>query len=190
MPKLDYAQQQFHLTPLLFDLDDGAAEDDLQGDEELLNASHLIASEPDESEYSDVLLDESSLETILDMLAVMNSIEELLMLEALTEAQKRQVWSATPENIRSKLKQIREAGFSTSEHWQAEWNQSHQSPLSVGDQVVLMAKPKLAAAELVAVWDVVAVHEGYARIKAKNLGVRNYPITWMVVYPGTPSDRT
>lgn len=192
MSKLDYAQQQFHLAPL-FDQEDGALEDDLLGDEELLSASHLLTSEPGTyksgNEPGDVLLDESSLETILDMLAVISSMEELMLLEALTDAQKRQVWSATPEEIRSKLKQIREAGFAESVPWQTEAGDGNQVGLSVGNQVVLMAKPKLVAAELIAIWEVMAVHEGYARIRANNLGVRNYPISWMVLYAGASSDQ-
>lgn len=54
-------------------------------------------------------LDESSLKTILDMLAVIDSVEELAMLEALTPLQKRQVWNATPDSIKLRLKQLRSA---------------------------------------------------------------------------------
>lgn len=203
MLKSDYAQQQFfHLVPPLFATDDELSEDDLLGDEELLNESHLTVStvQSDEDEGADALLDESSLETILDMLAVITSIEELMLLETLTAAQKRQVWSATPEVIKNKLKQIREAGFSTAEAsppetWQnldpqnLEPNQSNsnQPVLAVGNQVVLLAKAQLTAAELIAIWDVIEVHEGYARIRAKNL-VRTYPIDWMVAYAKPSSD--
>lgn len=188
MPKSDSAQQQlFQFTPSPFEPEEGGSEDDLLGDEELLSESHLseshlLVSKLDQTDRADALLDESSLETILDMLAVMNSIEELMLLETLTADQKRQVWAATPETIRSKLKQIREAGFSESGHWQnlAPLGDSNQPVLSIGNQVVLIAKPKLTAAELIAIWEVMEVHEGYARIRAKNLGVRNYPVSWMV----------
>lgn len=53
------------------------------------------------------LLDPSSLNTVLDMLEVIDSVEELALLETLTPAQKRQVWEATPELTRLKLKTIR-----------------------------------------------------------------------------------
>ncbi|HEY9663403.1 MAG TPA: hypothetical protein V6C65_33570 [Allocoleopsis sp.] len=53
------------------------------------------------------LLDASSLNTVLDMLEVIDSVEELSLLETLTPAQKRQVWEATPELTRLKLKTIR-----------------------------------------------------------------------------------
>jgi hypothetical protein len=55
----------------------------------------------------DELLDVSSLNTVLDMLAVIDSAEELTLLELLTPAQKRQVWDATPDHLKRKLKQIR-----------------------------------------------------------------------------------
>lgn len=192
MPKSDYAQQQlFQFTPSPFEPEEGVSEDDLLGDEELLSEfhlsqSHLLVSKLDETDRAEALLDESSLETILDMLVVMNSIEELLLLETLTTVQKRQVWAATPETIRSKLKQIREAGSSKSGQEQnlaPVWGDSNQPVLSIGNQIVLVAQPKLTAAELMAIWDVMEVQEGYARIKAKDLGIRNYPVSWMVIYP-------
>jgi hypothetical protein len=55
----------------------------------------------------DDLLDELSLQTVLDMLAVMVTAEELTQLESLTPAQKRQVWTATPEDVKLRLKQIK-----------------------------------------------------------------------------------
>lgn len=57
------------------------------------------------------LLDPSSLSTVLDMLAVIDSAEELTLLEVLTPAQKRQVWDAISEALKNRLKQIR-AGVS------------------------------------------------------------------------------
>jgi hypothetical protein len=53
------------------------------------------------------LLDASSLNTVLAMLEVIDSAEELALLETLTPEQKRQVWDATPEPIRERLKQLR-----------------------------------------------------------------------------------
>lgn len=53
------------------------------------------------------LLDASSLNTVLTMLEVINSAEELALLETLSLAQKRQVWDATPEATRIRLKQLR-----------------------------------------------------------------------------------
>jgi hypothetical protein len=64
--------------------------------------------QPDSSPNSaDDLLDASSLNTVLDMLAVIDSVEELALLEVLTPAQKRQVWDATPNRLKIRLKQIR-----------------------------------------------------------------------------------
>jgi hypothetical protein len=116
-----------------------------------------------------------------------------MLLETLSDAQKRQVWRATPEPVRIKLKQIREASYFEStleESGPENWNHlepnlgnSNQPGLSAGNQVVLIAKPKLTAAELIAIWDVIEVHGRSARIKAEQLGIRNYPISWMIGYP-------
>jgi hypothetical protein len=53
------------------------------------------------------LLDASSLHTVLIMLEVIDSLEDLALLETLTLAQKRQVWEATPEPTRLRLIQLR-----------------------------------------------------------------------------------
>lgn len=220
MPKSDYAQQELlHLT-LSPVSEDGSLEDELLGDEELLNESRYesqfanFASQPVEaiqpaallySERSNPALaphpssdtfnhsetaeplDASSLATILDMLAVIASIEELMLLESLTEVQKRQVWSATPEAVRHRLKQIRETNTavpSASPTWE-NLNPSssrNQSNLRKGNQVVLVAHPKLTSAELIAIWNVIEVHADYVRIHAENLGFRNYPVKWMMIY--------
>lgn len=58
---------------------------------------------------SEELLDASSLNTVLSMLEVIDSVEELALLETLTLAQKRQVWDATPNATRSRLKQLKTA---------------------------------------------------------------------------------
>lgn len=198
MPKLDDAQQElFHLT-LASTEEDGLVDDDLLGDEELLSETHLtdltreLVTQPEHNQFAqnlpdEDLLDESSLATVLDMLTVITSIEELMLLESLTDAQKRQVWSATSEAIRNKLKRIREANTAASsanwENLNSKSGDSNQPVLRVGGRVVLLVKPKLSTAELTAIWTVIGIHEGQARIKAENLGIRNYPVSWMVVYP-------
>ena len=53
------------------------------------------------------LLDTSSLQTVLVMLEVIDSIEDLALLETLTPDQKRQVWDATPDSTRTRLTQLR-----------------------------------------------------------------------------------
>ncbi len=56
------------------------------------------------------LLDASSLHTVLTMLEVIDCVEDLSLLETLSIAQKRQVWDATPESTRLRLKQLRTLG--------------------------------------------------------------------------------
>jgi hypothetical protein len=58
-----------------------------------------------------------------------------------------------------------------------------EQTFQVGDRVVLKAEPRLTTAELIAVWKIVAIDEEQARIEAKGLGNRQYPISWMVSYP-------
>lgn len=53
------------------------------------------------------LLDPASLHTVLTMLEVIDTVEELALLESLTPAQKRQVWEATSVATRDRLKQLR-----------------------------------------------------------------------------------
>ena len=54
-------------------------------------------------------LDAASLHTVLVMLDVIDSTEDLALLETLTPEQKRQVWDATPDSTRHRLKQLRAA---------------------------------------------------------------------------------
>jgi NADH dehydrogenase/NADH:ubiquinone oxidoreductase subunit G len=179
----------------------------------------------------DDLLDEMSLQTVLDMLAVMVAAEELTQLESLTPAQKRQVWMSTPEDVKVRLRQMKAAAQTESQPTERseekgepeeldELEESEESldemgeaidyadsesinfinlplfqnsydlntPLveqtfQVGDRVVLKAEPRLTTAELIAVWKIVAIDEEQARIEAKGLGNRQYPISWMVSYP-------
>jgi len=190
----------------------------------------------------DDLLDELSLQTVLDMLAVMVTAEELTQLESLTPEQKRQVWFATPEDVKLRLKRLKASAQAESPAMgqptdaiveTAEVNESEEpeeldepeeSPdeigaidytdsesinyinlplfqnsyelasapvkqaFQVGDWVVLTAEPRLTTAELVAVWEIVAIEEEQARIEAKGLGSRQYPMSWMVSYPADEVD--
>lgn len=68
-----------------------------------IQSTHLL----DDDSATETLLDGSSLGTVLAMLEVIDSLEELALLETLTSAQKRQVWAATPESSRDRLKQLR-----------------------------------------------------------------------------------
>lgn len=184
----------------------------------------------------DDLLDELSLQTVLDMLAVMVTAEELTQLESLTPEQKRQVWFATPEDVKLRLKRLKasaaespaiepttDAKAGTEALNETEVSEELEEPdesldemgaidytdsesvnfinlplfqssyslnalpteqiFQVGDWVVLTAEPRLTAAELVAVWEIVAIEGEQARIEAKDLGSRQYPISWMVSYP-------
>lgn len=86
----------------------------------------LMTSLTEEKSYSDMLecgqhsllvlsmaeesgkwLNASELTTVLDMLAVMETSEELKILECLTPQQKRQVWDATPYELRVRLHQVK-----------------------------------------------------------------------------------
>jgi hypothetical protein len=187
----------------------------------------------------DELLDEFCLNTVLEMLTVIYSVEELALLETLTNAQKRQVWDATPEAVKVRVKQIRASASkelpaanqtesSASEELNKELNEeldeelnesetrldalvedeslpdeelgeelaiassdsstpvTHEPMPSVEDWIVLKAKPKLTAAELIAIWEVVEIQNDYARISAKGLGTRLYPVNWMLIYPKSP----
>jgi hydrogenase maturation factor len=53
------------------------------------------------------LLDASSLYTVLVMLDVIDTAEDLALLETLTPEQKRQIWDAIPDSTRARLKQLR-----------------------------------------------------------------------------------
>lgn len=179
------------------------------------------------------LLDAASLDTVLTMLEVIDSAEDLALLETLTLDQKRQVWDATPSATRLRLKQLKMAGtgqglspsvnrsYATGlidaaelqalpepEPSSAESSQEEtaaidleaqreevdlmlQEPLdltvqptvTIGDWVVLHAKPKLTKVEMQAIWEVIEVQGNYARIVAPNLGARVFPTGSMTLYP-------
>jgi hypothetical protein len=78
----------------------------------------LEASSHPEPNRDDDLLDDFSLGVVLAMLAVMETAEELTQLECLTDAQKRQVWDATPEAVKTRLKQLRAEARSKAEFQQ------------------------------------------------------------------------
>lgn len=189
---------------------------------------------------AEVLLDSSSLQTVLAMLEVIDSLEELGLLETLTPAQKRQVWEATSEPIRCRLKQLRATGqietalqsselsaqsadqidqteveeieeldalrpeaqlqltrqliqhtnghYANSAPLQLGLTPATQRPgFSVGNWIVLQAKPQLSRAELTVIWEVLAIEGSNARIFAQELGHRTYPVAWMMLYP-KPAD--
>ena len=187
------------------------------------------------------LLDQSSLNTVLDIVEAIETAEELALLETLTSAQKRQVWSAISDEQKLRLKKIRtgentpptvgsldlkldnlkadtlktndletddresdsfesdsllelpeelaELAQAELDHFMAEHSGADQQSgadqpkAQVGDRVVLLPKPQLTSAELIAIWDVIEIQEGTAQIETKRLGTRHYPLSWMVVYP-------
>jgi hypothetical protein len=69
---------------------------------------------PPLAEELDERLNASELQTVLDMLAVMETAEELKILECLTLQQKRQVWDATPHELRVKLHHIKNSHHGSS----------------------------------------------------------------------------
>lgn len=187
---------------------------DLDSDLDSIQASVALDVAP-----AMALLDASSLNTVLAMLEVIDSAEELALLETLTPEQKRQVWDATPELTRIRLKQLRsktepQTGVSSEPEFtaqalnvaegesdEAELNELElseslnpepltesanlvsQVKLTTGDWIVLQAKPQLSTAELTAIWEVLEVQGQSARIIASKLGIRTYPIAWMMPYP-------
>jgi hypothetical protein len=189
---------------------------------------------PDSTEAPAELLDQSSLNTVLDIVDAIETAEELTLLETLTPAQKRQVWSAISDEQKQRLKKIRmgdAAAFNQAiggqdaapqqpadepessldleadeletddletelqealeeitqarlDHLRAEQPEVTDQPsLEVGDRVVLLPKPQLSSAELIAIWDVVDLQNDTAQIETKRLGTRHYPLSWMVIYP-------
>ncbi|MBW4522961.1 MAG: hypothetical protein KME16_25255 [Scytolyngbya sp. HA4215-MV1] len=143
------------------------------------------------------LLDGSSLATVLTMMTVAETADELDILEMLTEPQQTQVLTALPKEVKQKLCQwyppladrfplqdYPEPTFPTSEAIVAITpSQSPAEPdLVVGDRVVLKAKPQLTTVELLAIFEVVAVQEGWVKVRADRLGSRRYAVEWLVLY--------
>ncbi len=75
-------------------------------------------------------LDDSSLQTVLAMLEVMDAAEDLALLETLTPPQKRQVWEATLPATRARLKQLR-----TTAQLSPSLKQSHSTGLVSGSEL-------------------------------------------------------
>ncbi len=138
---------------------------------------------------------------MLDMLAAMKTAEELDILESLTEAQKRQIWAATPRDIKAKLWNLRQAAIAeaspptielASKPLESSPSVSYlpdpintvgsQTPIGVGDRVVLKAKPDLTVAELKAIFEVVAIEAEQVRVKTVGVEPKAYPLDWLVLY--------
>jgi hypothetical protein len=147
------------------------------------------------------LLDQASLQTVLDMLAVAEMVDELEILEVLTPAGQQQVWDALPKATRLRLKQL-QAGVTLAPSCQLPAHPTiadeanNQSPtvseplmtaidepeLQVGDRVVLNAKPHLTVTELLAIFEVVRIQDNLVQVKAARMGLRRYPMNWLVLY--------
>ena len=86
-----------------------------------------------------------------------------------------------PAELQDELEEIAHAEL---EGFMAEPSGEPDRPRAkVGDRVVLLPQPQLNSAELIAIWDVVEIHEETAQIEVKHLGTRHYPLSWLVVYP-------
>jgi hypothetical protein len=163
---------------------------------------------PDSAELSDDLLDESSLNTVLDMLSAMETAEELEILESLTEAQKRQIWDATPKALKIQLWHLRQAAatapskpaeLTPTSPIEVDLHDSTQliassaeaassnpavtdSTIEVGDRVVLKAEPDRSVAELKAIFEVTHIQDQTVKVRAETLGTQEYPLDWLLIY--------
>jgi uncharacterized membrane protein YqiK len=197
--------------------------------------SEDVQSPPPDPIQAAELLDQSSLNTVLDIVEAIETAEELTLLETLTPAQKRQVWSTISDEQKQRLREIRTREHATSDRAIAEQELDQKKPntqlevssltleaedleaedlpldlqedleeltptelahlmveqsgtaeqpsIEVGDRVVLLPKPQISSAELIAIWDVVDIQDNTAQIETKRLGTRHYPLSWMVIYP-------
>lgn len=144
-------------------------------------------------------LDRSSLETVLTMLALAETAEELDILEMLTDTQQVQVLDALADDMKRKLCQLHpvlserfpllisensfhQASKVISEAISPDESPLVEPPLAIGDRVVLKAKPHLTTAELLAIFEVVAVQEEWVKVRADRLGTRRYLAEWVVFY--------
>lgn len=166
----------------------------------------LFSFEPESAPIE--LLDDASLNTVLDMLAVAESADELAVLDVLTEAEKAQVWSALSDSLKKRLKRLQTGEKAETEGARSPLLEEKdinlaQSPTptssnlsvevewQVGDRVVLKAKPNLTVAELKAIFEVVRIQENLVQVRSPNTGLRRYPIDWFVLYrkvEATPPD--
>jgi hypothetical protein len=138
----------------------------------------------DAEEQSAVALSPSDLQTALAILELAETVEDLKLLEALTEPQKRQVWAATSEAVRQRVKNLQVCDGDTA----IPQNSSQSPPASLfhpGDRIVLKATPRLTVAELLAIFEVVQVEGTLVQVKTKNLGIRRYPLDWCLLYKNT-----
>jgi hypothetical protein len=144
-------------------------------------------------------LDRSSLETVLTMLALAETADELDILEKLTDTQQAQVLDALADDMKRKLCQLHPAlaerfpllVTKNSPHQPAKTIPEAIAPdiskltepnLAIGDRVVLKAKPHLTTAELLAIFEVVAVQEEWVKVRADRVGTRRYVVEWVLLY--------
>jgi len=152
-------------------------------------------SPPPETDYryasGSGLLNALELSTVLEMLAAIQAPEELDFLEFLTPTQKYQVWRATPEFLKVRLLQFKQS-LPQSAPPPIERSPS-RTAITIGDRVVLKARPELGKVELLAIFEVVAIQDKIVQCKIaqdcisqfKTLGIssRRYPMEWLLPYP-------
>jgi hypothetical protein len=148
------------------------------------------------------LLSASELTTVLEMLAIVETTEDLDLLQYLTMAQKQQVWDATPVEVKAKVWQIRQSQPQAAPSVEAAKaaaiapiradDQSREQVIDpayeVGDWVVLKAEPGLSKAELIAIFEVMQIADNLVQVKAEGVGLRHYPPDWLLLYLRSPSD--
>ena len=145
-------------------------------------------------EPTDDLLDVPSLETATTIAELIDaeSLADLDLLESLTPPQNLQVWDALSEAVQDRLIELRaladansgKAESGTTANVSADDDAAAPAPpLSVGDRIVLHAKPQLKAAELKAIWKVVQINGTNARISTPGMTDHSYPMQWMTLYP-------
>jgi hypothetical protein len=149
---------------------------------------------PAKKPTEDDLLSASSLETAISIAKLIDaeSLADLDLLESLTPPQKLQVWEALSEAVQDRLVELRaladanngKAESGTTADVSADDDAAAPAPpLSVGDHIVLHAKPQMKPAELKAIWKVVQINGSNARISTPGMTNRTYPMHWMALYP-------
>lgn len=117
---------------------------------------------------------ETSFHDEVDYIAEIDDVEDALDETSTDESDSSDLADAVPDILWQKA---------TKSLAERQINQATEPLLQTGDRVVLHANPKLTMAEMIAIWEVLEVQGRYARITAKQVGTRNYPIAWMVLYP-------